>query len=122
MRRSLFLFATLLALAGCQSTRTPEPIALGFTADQVRDTMGRPLRVVPQGGGEIWEYRDRPRDPNDHVRLGYRRRVEFDPVRRTNVIIYEAVDDRLFPNLRTHTIRITLRDGRVAAVDSTEDL
>ena len=122
MRRILVFIAAILALAGCQSAITHEPIAVGFTPDQVRTAMGRPLQVTAANGQETWLYRDRPRDPNDHIRAGFRRRVEFDPVRRSNVIIVEPVDDRQFPSLRTHTIRVTFSEGRVATIDSREDL
>jgi hypothetical protein len=124
MRYWSFVLAALMALAGCHSTSAPtgEPVAAGFSAAQVQQAMGKPLRVETTPGGEVWTYRDRPRNPNDFVHLGHRRRVEFDPVRRTNVIIVESVRDREFPELRSHTIRVTFRDGQVAAIDSTEDM
>lgn len=122
MRRWLPILVVFAALAGCQSAGTDRTVAVGFTADEVRRAMGRPLRVDLAAGGETWLYRENPRNPNDYVRLGYRHRVEFDPVRRSNVIIVEPVDDREFPHLRARTIRIAFRDGRVTGVDSTEDL
>jgi hypothetical protein len=121
MPRSLLVFVALLALSACQTARPPESIAVGYTTEQVEQSLGRPLSVVRNGNDEVWLYRDNPRNPNDYVRGGWRRRVVFDPVRRSNVITYEAVDDRTFPTLRTHTIKVSVRDGRVAAIESTED-
>lgn len=116
------LLALLLGVAGCQSATTGEMVAVGFTADQVQRAMGKPLRVEISPTGETWIYRDRPRNPRDFVRAGHRRRVEFDPVRRSEVIIVEPVRAREFPELRSHTIQVTFRDGQVAAINSTEDL
>jgi hypothetical protein len=146
MKRVVLLGLAVAALTGCQSPATRiaqnpgalanvDPateaqirrgeIAVGFTPEMVRLAMGAPLRIDAardSGGGETWLYRDRPRNPNDFVRAGYRRRVEFDPVRRSNVIITEPVDDRAFPQLRTHSIYVDFREGRVAAIRSVEDL
>lgn len=97
-------------------------IAVGDGEDLVRVAMGQPLRTheLP-GGGIEWLYRDRPRDPNDYVAAGFRHRVEFDPVQRGNITIIEPVDDRLYPQLRTHTIRVAFLNGRVTGVTSQED-
>jgi len=91
-------------------------IAVGDTAEIVRLAMGRPLRITDSPDGQTWVYRDRPRDPNDYITNGFRHRVEFDPVTRGNVVTIEPVDDRLFPNLRSHTIQVSLRGGRVTRI------
>ncbi len=123
MRCVFLAFAALLALAGCQSVAplSHAPVAVGFTAEQVQRSLGRPLQIVSAGTDEVWIYREQPGNPNDYIRGGWRRRVTFDPVRRADVVTYEPVDDRLFPNLRTHTTRVTFQAGRVARIDTTAD-
>jgi hypothetical protein len=139
------LTTIVIALCGCQSPRTrlaanPEAAAkldpatrekiargeveVGFTADMVSLAMGRPVRVIAPttpGGDTVWLYHDGPRNENDYVRAGFRRRVVFDPERRANVVIIEPVGDRIFPALRSHTIRVRLRADRVVGIDSVED-
>ncbi len=97
-------------------------IAVGDSEAIVRLALGRPLRTAPLAdGGAMWFYRDRPRDPNDYIAGGFRYRVVFDPVKRGNTTTIEPVDARLFPNLRTHLIRVSIRDGRVSALKIEED-
>jgi outer membrane protein assembly factor BamE (lipoprotein component of BamABCDE complex) len=96
-------------------------IAIGDSEAAVRLALGRPRRIDALPDGAVWFYTDRPRDPNDYITGGFRHRVVFDPVTRTNVVTIEPVDDRLFPYLRTHTIRVSIRNGRVTAVATDED-
>jgi hypothetical protein len=145
MFRAAFSLVVVLAIAGCESARTrlaanPEAAArldaatrekiargeveVGFTAEMVSLAMGRPLRVIAPttpAGDTVWLYHDGPRNENDYVRSGFRRRVVFDPERRANVVLVEPVGDRIFPALRSHTIRVTLRADRVVAIDAVED-
>ena len=53
---------------------------------------------------------------------GFRRRVVFDPARKSDVIVTEPIDPRLFPNLREHSLQVTFRDGRVAEIKRVERL
>ena len=126
----------VVSLAGCEhSAGNAEAVArraayqgkimVGETADDVIRAAGRPTEVVAAAdrpGEETWIYRAGPRNPNDYIRAGHRRRVEFDPVKRSNVIIVEPVDDRVFPHLRSYDVRVSLRDNRVAAVEQVEAL
>ena len=142
MQRWFVIALTLAVLAGCTSPaerlrQNPNAlagvdaatrakisrgeIAVGFTPEMVRIALGKPLDIVHRGTDEQWLYRDHPRNPNDYISGGFRHRVEYDPVNRVNVTTVEPVDARLFPSLRTHTIRVTFRDGRVAAINSSED-
>ena len=96
-------------------------IEVGDAEEAVILALGRPRRVAKLPDGGVWFFSDRPRDPNDYISGGFRRRVVFDPVTRTNVVTVEPVGDRLFSNLRTHTTQVTIRNGRVVAIDKVED-
>jgi hypothetical protein len=142
-------FATALALAGLVTgCTTPElrmqhhpaavtalndstkakvrraEIAVGYTPQMVELAMGKPLRILPAGHGKgpTWIYRDRVRNENDSVSGGFRRRIVFDPVLRGNVVVVESVDDRLFPNLRVHTISVDFKEGKVSSITTKEEL
>ena len=97
-------------------------IAVGDSEAVVRLALGRPMRTAPLAdGGATWFYRDGPRDPNDYIAGGFRHRVVFDPVTRTNVNTVEPISAHAFPNLRTHLIRVIIRDGRVVDIKVEED-
>lgn len=97
-------------------------VAVGDTEALVRLALGRPQCTAPRAdGGTTWFFRDRPRDPNDYIVAGFRHRVEFDPVTRTNLTTVEPVPDHLFAYLRTHQIRVGIRDGRVVDIKIVED-
>lgn len=63
-----------------------------------------------------WEYHRFNTDKRDFVRSGFRQRVVFDPRRRSDVVVTEPVDEKVFPHLRDHTLVITFRDGRVTEI------
>jgi hypothetical protein len=97
-------------------------IVVGDSEAIVRLALGEPMRTEPRAeGGATWFYRAESRDPNDYIAGGFRHRVVFDPVTRTNLTTVEPVPDYLFPNLRTHLIRVGVRDGRVIDVKIQED-
>ena len=107
--------------AGTQERIQQGKIEVGDPEEAVRLALGRPRRIAKIPDGGVWFYSDRPRDPRDYISGGFRRRVLFDPVTRTNVVTVEPVGDHLFPNLRTHTTQVTLRGGRVADIAVVED-
>jgi hypothetical protein len=130
------VIAVLLALTGCSSVRTPttattlEPdirkkiargiVEPGFTPEMVYLALGKPseptenLADATRDG--TWVYRHFERNDRDFVRAGFRRRVVFDPVRKSDVIITEPVDPRSFPALEPHSMHITFHDGRVVEI------
>lgn len=97
--------------------RVVEP---GFTPEMVYLALGRPsspVRVdIERTRDGTWTYRDFNRNDRDFVRAGYRRRVVFDPVRKSDVIVTEPVASRLHPHLREHTLEVEFREGRVVDV------
>jgi hypothetical protein len=92
----------------------------GFTPEMVYLALGRPSSPsgvnIDSTRDGTWTYRDFHRNERDFVEAGFRRRVVFDPVRKSDVIITEPVDPRLYPHLRAHTLEVEFRDGRVSDV------
>src|SRR4051812_49051606 len=128
----------LLGASGCSTTATrlqerPSAVAAltpearskieggvvepGFTPEMVYLALGKPAspanaRIDVTRDG-TWVYREFHANDRDFIRAGFRRRVIFDPERRSDVVITEPVDPRLFPNLQDHALYVTFRDGRV---------
>lgn len=92
----------------------------GFTAAMVTMALGRPAAVSVTGPGqEIWEYRRDPiTAPNETIQSGFRRRVVYDPVKRTEDVIIEPIDTKAFPSLQPRTLRVTVDHGIVSRVDT----
>lgn len=125
-----------LLLAGCATSNKPttattlEPdirkkvergiVEPGFTPEMVYLALGKPSEpasaLVDATRDGTWIYHDFKRDDRDFIRAGFRRRVVFDPVKRSDVIVTEPIDPRLFPNLREHSLHVTFREGRVVEI------
>jgi hypothetical protein len=92
----------------------------GYSPEMVYLALGRPTSPlwadIEQTREGIWKYSNPNRNDRDYIRQGFRQRKVFDPDRRSDVIITEAVDDRVFPQLRDYVTEIEFRDGRVASV------
>lgn len=92
----------------------------GFTPEMVYLALGRPsspARVdISATRDGTWTYRDFNPNDRDFVRARYRRRVVFDPVRRSDMVITEPVDARLHPALRERVLEVEFREGRVTDV------
>ncbi len=92
----------------------------GYTPEMVYLALGKPS--VPAEGladattNGTWVYHDFHRNDRDFIRAGFRRRVVFDPVKRSDTVITEPVDPRTFPSLRAHSLHIMFRDGRVVDI------
>ncbi|MES2694454.1 MAG: hypothetical protein V4773_13345 [Verrucomicrobiota bacterium] len=132
--------ALLLGVAGCNTAKPPttatalDPeirkkvekgiVEPGFTPEMVYMALGKPS--VPADGladstrDGTWIYNDFRGNDRDFIRSGFRRRVVFDPVRKSDVVVTEPVDARLFPHLRAHSLQITFRDGRVTEITRVE--
>lgn len=140
MQRPLRLAAALLLLtAGC-ATRTrelklpPESsldtatqkkikrglVEPGFTPEMVYLALGKPTEpasnIVDATRDGSWIYREFNGTDRDMVRAGFRRRVIFDPVKRSDVVVTEPLDTKAFPKLEPHSLRVTFKDGRVIDV------
>lgn len=91
----------------------------GYTGGMVYMAMGQPAQVGTDGAGNaVWTYLRQPVTANNEtIQNGFRRRVVYDPVKRTDDVMVEPIDTKAFPNLVPHSLRITFRDGKVVSVE-----
>jgi hypothetical protein len=99
----------------------------GFTPEMVYMALGKPSEpaegLASQTKDGTWIYHEfHPRNERDFVRAGYRRRVVFDPVKRSDTVVNEPVDPRLFPSLRPRSVHVTFREGRVVEVQRVAEI
>lgn len=98
----------------------------GFTPEMVYMALGKPsepaVSLVDATRDGTWVYHDFNRNDRDFIRAGFRRRVVFDPARRSDVVVTEPIDARTFPNLRERSLHVTFRDGRVVEIKRTAAL
>ena len=144
MHRSLVFIAVATALlaTGCTTTRKPttatklEPaikakvdkgvVEPGFTPEMVFLALGKPSEpaesLVDATTNGTWVYRDFRRSDRDLVKAGFRRRVVFDPAKKTEVITNEPIDLKASPNLQAHSLYVTFREGRVVEIQHVADI
>lgn len=140
LRVSTLLTLVALVAAGCASVKSPttattlEPaihakvqkgvVEPGFTPEMVYLALGKPSEpansLADATTNGTWVYHDFHRNDRDFVRAGFRRRVVFDPVKRSDVIVTEPIDPRVLPTLRAHSLHITFKDGRVVEIKRVE--
>jgi hypothetical protein len=149
MHRPFIIVAIASAIAltaGCNTansryqkvsgTMTPDPttqkaikrgvVEPGYTPEMVYLALGKP--TVPAEGivdatrDGTWIYRDFQGNERDFVKAGYRRRVVFDPSKRSDVVITEPLDTKAFPNLEPKSLHVTFRDGRVVDIRRVADM
>lgn len=91
----------------------------GYTSAMVFLALGRPTRhAIDQKGNAIWIYQRQPiTGPNETVAGGFVRRRVYNPVKRADDVVVEAVDEKAFPHLVPRTLRVTFRNDRVSAID-----
>ena len=99
-------------------------IEVGYSPDMVRLALGTPTREF---SGEhrdevVWLYRNLHRDRNDIIRGGYRRRVVFDPVLRSETVVIERIDDRLAAKLAPQSLRLTFQNGRLVSLERVPEM
>lgn len=141
MSRPLLLLAVaiVLALTGCASRsrelKLPPENSLdaatqkkikrglvepGFTPEMVYLALGKPSEpannLVDATRDGTWVYRDFNGTDRDLVRAGFRRRVIFDPAKRSDVVITEPLDTKAFPNLVPRSLVVKFKEGRVVDV------
>jgi hypothetical protein len=92
----------------------------GFTPEMVYLALGQPavpthpdVNATRDG---TWVYRDANRNDRDFIRAGFRRRVVFDPVRKSDVVTTEPIDPRVMPTLQDRELHVIFRDGRVTEI------
>jgi hypothetical protein len=135
------LVGACVLVAGC-ATRSPttatslEPkikakvdrgiVEPGFTPEMVYLALGKPSSpaegLADATVNGTWIYNNFQRNDRDFIRAGFRRRVVFDPVKRSDVVITEPVDPKAFPNLEPHSLHVTFRDGRVTEIKRVAEL
>ena len=98
----------------------------GFTPEMVYRALGKPTEpassIVDATRDGTWIYRDFHRDDRDFVPAGFRRRVIFDPVKRSDVVVTEPVDPQLRPRLEPHSLHVTFRDGKVVEIQRVAEI
>jgi hypothetical protein len=137
MYRPIALVGALTAavLSGC-ATQTPttatklEPkihakvkqgiVEPGFTPEMVYLALGKPTQpeasLADSTVNGTWLYQTFNTDDRDFIRAGFRRRVVFDPAKRSDVVLTEPIDPTASPRLPPHSLQITFRDGRVVEI------
>lgn len=92
----------------------------GFTPEMVYLALGKPAEpannIVDATRDGTWVYRAFHGTDRDMVRAGFRRRVIFDPVKRSDVVVTEPLDTKAFPNLEPKSLHVKFKDGRVVDV------
>jgi hypothetical protein len=133
------LTGALLALTGCATQtriaeRNTEFAALdpatqrniqrgivepGYSTDMVYMALGQPAQTNSLAAGDaVWTYFHEPvTGPNETIQNGFRRRVVYDPEKRSNDVIIEPIDTKAFPNLVPYTLRLTFRAGKLANIE-----
>lgn len=112
--------ATMMPDAKTQKQIKRGVIEPGYTPEMVYLALGKPS--VPADGivdatrDGTWIYNDFNGTDRDFVRAGFRRRVVFDPSRRTDTVVTEPLDTKAFPNLEPHSLHVTFHDGRVVEI------
>jgi hypothetical protein len=136
MHRSIALIAAtaVLVVAGCSTTPTTATkmdskiraqvdkgiIEPGFTPEMVFLALGKPsepsesLSDATTNG--TWVYNEFTGTNRDFIRAGFRQRVVFDPKRKSDVVVTEPIDTKSIPNLRSNSLHVTFRDGRVVDI------
>jgi hypothetical protein len=136
---SHLLIGTLIALTGCAtqtriSGRGREFASLdsatqqnikhgivepGYTTDMVETALGRPAQTSSDAADEtVWIYFHEPvTGPNETIQNGFRRRVVYNPEKRSDDIIVEPIDAKAFPNLVPYTLRLTFHAGKLTNVE-----
>jgi hypothetical protein len=92
----------------------------GFTPEMVFLALGKPSEpaegLVDATTNGTWVYHDFKATGRDPVKPGYRRKVVFDPAKKTDVVTTEAIDLKSTPNLSANTLYVTFREGRVVEI------
>ena len=96
-------------------------VQTGYSTDMVYMALGRPAETQVNPSGEtVWLYHQYPVTAyNETIQAGFRRRVVYDPVKRSEDVVVEPIDTKAFPNLVPHTLRFTFRDNRLVSIERT---
>jgi hypothetical protein len=141
-RLPVFLVITgILLAAGCATTKPTTSTSLepkirakvekgliepGFTPEMVYLALGKPTEpaesLADATTNGTWVYHDFHRKDAGIVKAGFRRRVTFDPAKKTDVITTEPIDPKALPNLRAHSLHVTFRDGRVVEIQRVAEI
>ncbi|MCF7688841.1 MAG: hypothetical protein K9M98_07485 [Cephaloticoccus sp.] len=139
--RLLFALA-LLGFAGCSTfeqrskekaavfsqleTATQEKlrqgeIEIGYTPDMVFIALGKPdyksAQITAENREEIWTYNSYFSEYRGTETAGYRRIIDYDPVKKTYIVYYEPVRVDVYREHVEDRIRITFRGGKVVVIE-----
>lgn len=99
-------------------------VELGYTPDMVYIALGAPdsqrEKITAKGKEETWIYRTFSSDYVGDRTMGYQRFVTYDPKRQMLLTYYEPIRQSVFRSHFEDRIRITFRDGKVAAIEQVQ--
>ena len=142
MNARLLIAFALLSLSGCNTfeQRSEEKAAvfyqldkatqeklrqgeveLGFTTDMVFIALGRPdyksEQITAKGREEIWTYNSYYTVYQGTETSGYRRIIDYDPIRKTYIVYYEPVRVDVYRDHVEDRIRIIFRDHQAVMIE-----
>jgi hypothetical protein len=92
----------------------------GFTPEMVYLALGKPSEPAESLSDATtngtWVYHDFKANGREIVKPGFRRHVVSDPAKKTDVIKTEAIDPALLQKLRSNSLHVIFRDGRVVEI------
>jgi len=98
-----------------------EVIEIGYTPDMVFIALGKPdiksQQITADSREETWTYNSYYSEYRGTETAGYRRIINYDPIRKTYIVYYEPVRVDVYRDHVEDHIRITFRNGKVAVIE-----
>ena len=94
-------------------------ITEGYSSEMVFMALGKPWRVTKDAlGNEVWLYRHEPVAAyGETIQAGYSRRLVYDPVKQSEDLVIEPVDEKAFPQKVAYTLRLTFARDRLVRME-----
>ncbi len=96
-------------------------VEIGYTPDMVFIALGKPdsksETITVRGREETWTYNSYFSEYRGTETAGYRRIIDYDPVRKAYIIYHEPVRVDIYRDHVEERIRIIFRDEKVAVIE-----